>query len=60
MNAHQKPPISRALAALSVAALVAVTIVPVGTAAAKPGHDDPGYMKLELEKVEISGFGYPR
>jgi hypothetical protein len=65
MNARQRHPVSRALAALFVAALAAVTIVPAGTAAAKPGHDDVShdgvkYMTFTLERVVIDGAGtYP-
>jgi len=57
VNALQKHPVRRALAALFVAALAAVAVVPAGTAEAKPCHNEPLdqiYLKLELEKVTIS------
>jgi hypothetical protein len=57
MNARHRHPIRRALAALFVAALAAVAVVPAGTAAAKPCHDKPLdsiYLKLELKKVTIT------
>jgi hypothetical protein len=56
MNARHSHPVRRALAALFVAALAAVAVVPAGTAAAKAGHDEPlgGYLKLELKKVTVA------
>jgi hypothetical protein len=54
MNARHRHPVRRALAALFVAALAAVAVVPAGTAAAKSCHVDSIYLKLELENVTIT------
>jgi hypothetical protein len=64
MNARPRNPVRRALAALFVGALAAVAVVPAGTAAAKPGHDEPLdqiYLNLELENVTITSYtlSYP-
>lgn len=65
MNTRHRHPVRRALAALFVAVLAAVAVVPAGTAAAKPccpdERLDSTYLNLELQNVTISNYtiSYP-